>query len=503
MDNRLVTSDFNTDPERASKIEVRTNVKLEAESLGAGDASVAAFEKGTGDDPQQWSRAFKWYLTAFVGFLGFISNFTLSAPTGFALALITELNFTVELIALTISIFVAGTCVGTFLWSPLCEEYGRRPIYIAGFLLYTASQVGVALSQNGTAFQVFRLLGGIAVSAPMAIGSALLADIWDESNRKKTIVLSSITSYIGPALAPLIGGCMSQAGIHWRWMFWILAIVGGLCTLLVLFTVPETCAPIILAHKARRLRKAMEDRHYRAPLDPAPRSALHRTLYRTLAKPFVILVREPALIATNIYLGASIMKIIITCGAIRAHHAELGLVYLPGVAGEIAGIILYIVYINRQDDADAPKIRHPEAQLALAICAAPAFAISYFWLGWTSFPSISFWAPLSSIFVLGFACVWLTLSLINYTIDVYLPVVASALASSTFIRNMFGAIFPMFANSMFGALNPRWASTVVGCVAAAMIPIPILLKRRGPALRARSRYLQHKSYMVSKSSPSC
>ena len=52
MDNRLVKSDLNTDPERVLKIEVHTIVELEAKSLEAGDASVVASEKGTRDNPQ-------------------------------------------------------------------------------------------------------------------------------------------------------------------------------------------------------------------------------------------------------------------------------------------------------------------------------------------------------------------------------------------------------------------------------------------------------------------
>jgi hypothetical protein len=98
------------------------------------------------------------------------------------------------------------------------------------------------------------------------------------------------------------------------------------------------------------------------------------------------------------------------------------------------------------------------------------------------------------------------LSLINYTVDVYLFAAASALAASTVSRSIFGAVFPvrvhfipslvlsylfnlqLFARQMFETLNPRWASTLLGLVAAAMIPIPIILRRYGPYLRSRSKF---------------
>jgi len=90
--------------------------------------------------------------------------------------------------------------------------------------------------------------------------------------------------------------------------------------------------------------------------------------------------------------------------------------------------------------------------------------------------------------LLGFSIFLIFLSLINYTVDVYLFAAASALAASTVSRSIFGAVFPLFARQMFETLNPRWASTLLGLVAAAMIPIPIILRRYGPYLRSRSKF---------------
>ena len=69
------------------------------------------------------------------------------------------------------------------------------------------------------------------------------------------------------------------------------------------------------------------------------------------------------------------------------------------------------------------------------------------------------------------------MSLMNYIVDVYLFVAASALAANTVMRSIFGAVFPLFASQMFEALNPRWASTLLGGFAMLMVPIPFVLKR--------------------------
>lgn len=43
----------------------------------------------------------------------------------------------------------------------------------------------------------------------------------------------------------------------------------------------------------------------------------------------------------------------------------------------------------------------------------------------------------------------------------------------------------LFATQMYDVLNPRWASTLLGCIAAAMIPIPFVLIKCVPPPRTR------------------
>lgn len=45
-----------------------------------------------------------------------------------------------EVATLLIALFVAGYCVGPLLWGPLSEQYGRRPIFLVSFFVYTVSR---------------------------------------------------------------------------------------------------------------------------------------------------------------------------------------------------------------------------------------------------------------------------------------------------------------------------------------------------------------------------
>ena len=65
---------------------------------------------------------------------------------------------------------------------------------------------------------------------------------------------------------------------------------------------------------------------------------------------------------------------------------------------------------------------------------------------------------------------------------------ASAIAANTFLRSLFGAVFPLFATYMFDALGVNWASTLLGCIALLLVPIPVVFWRYGAKIRAKSKF---------------
>ena len=70
----------------------------------------------------------------------FHRTFASSAPSAIVPQLTHQFGFSGEVGTLTISLFVAGYCIGPILWGPLSEQYGRRPIFLIAFLVYTASE---------------------------------------------------------------------------------------------------------------------------------------------------------------------------------------------------------------------------------------------------------------------------------------------------------------------------------------------------------------------------
>lgn len=51
-----------------------------------------------------------------------------------------------------------------------------------------------------------------------------------------------------------------------------------------------------------------------------------------------------------------------------------------------------------------------------------------------------------------------------------------------------GTAFPFFTNQLYHNLTFHWGGTLIALIAAALAPIPIVLLRFGPSIRARSKF---------------
>jgi hypothetical protein len=111
-----------------------------------------------------------------------------------------------------------------------------------------------------------------------------------------------------------------------------------------------------------------------------------------------------------------------------------------------------------------------------------------FRFGWTGFSKSIHWlAPTASGVLTGFGILCIFLQCFNYLIDTYLMFAASCIAANSLLRSFFGAGFPLFADQMFNNLGIQWAGTLLGCLAAIMIPIPIIFYLYGHKIRGWSK----------------
>ncbi|KAL7416317.1 major facilitator superfamily domain-containing protein [Mrakia frigida] len=453
-------------------------------------------------NPLNWSMRYRWYLTGVGGLLVLNSTFSSSAPSGVLPEMAEVFGMSREVSILVISLFVAGYCLGPLAWGPLSEVYGRRLLLIIAFSLYVCFQVGSALAPNTAAVLIFRLLGGISASCPLVVTGGLLGDIFPAEIRGMAISIFVVAPFAGPAIGPIVGGYMGQAGVRWYWLYWLLCIFAAFCLVLTIFTLPETYAPVLLVHKAKRLRKETGQPWF-APLEKK-KTGFKARMSDICIKPFKMLLQEPMLLAITTYMsiiyGILYLNFVAYPIIFQQGHGfkagPSGLMFLPLFVGSIFAAALSAFYYNpRYIKASAsypPWKAPPELRLEAALIGAPLLPIAVLWLAFTSYPSIHWAVPMMSGLLLGASLILIFLPLMNYIVDTYLYAAATALAASTVVRSLAGAGFPLFASQMYAALNPRFAGLLLGLVCAVLMPIPFVFLKLGPKIRARSKNAANK-----------
>ena len=93
----------------------------------------------------------------------------------------------------------------------------------------------------------------------------------------------------------------------------------------------------------------------------------------------------------------------------------------------------------------------------------------------------------------GFALMLIFLPTMNYVIDCYLFVAASALAANTFLRSAMAAVFPLFSHQMFVNLTNKYAGTILAGLGVLLLPVPIAFRVYG------KRFVKTVSTRISKS----
>lgn len=449
------------------------------------------FTIGDPENPHNWSRLFRWYITMVVSMLVVCIAYGSSIVTG-GLGLIEEkYNVSQEVAILTCSIMVCGFAVGPLLWSPLSEIIGRRPVYIISLLLYVIFNIPCALSPNIGGLLVCRFLCGVFSSSGLSLAGGTIADVWDIEERGMAIAYFAAAPYCGPVFGPIVCGWINVATGRLDLFFWVnLAFAGAMLILVGL--IPETYAPYILKRRAARLRKETGDLNIITEQEKV-KLTLSGIIRTTLIRPITMILTEPVLDLMCMYivliyamLYAFFFAYPVIFGKLYHYNdGQIGLMLIPILIG--AGFALVATPLIEKSFKEICQVRSstPEDRLIGALIGAPFIPISLFILGATSYHHIIWVGPASSGIAFGFGMVLCYYSVNNYIIDSYQKYAASALAAKVFLRSGGGAAFPLFTTQMYDRLGLNWASWLLAFIGLAMVLIPCVFYVYGARLRAK------------------
>ena len=140
-----------------------------------------------------------------------------------------------------ISIYLFGLAGGQLLAGPLIDRIGRKPVLMAGLLLYALAAVGAALARSIDLLVAARALQAVGGATGVVTARVLVGDLFDkaEGGRRQASLMGIVL--LSPAIAPVIGGFVS-AHFGWRPVLALQAAI-ALPTLLAAFRLLPDGAP--------------------------------------------------------------------------------------------------------------------------------------------------------------------------------------------------------------------------------------------------------------------
>ncbi|KAJ7629978.1 major facilitator superfamily domain-containing protein [Mycena polygramma] len=447
------------------------------------------------DDPENsrnWSTSRRVVISLILCIWTLTLTYDSTAYVASVPALMQHYHISQEVAILGVTFTVLGFAAGPLIFGPASELYGRRAVYCASGLFYSAFSFGAAFAPNAAGLLIFRFFMGFFGSAPINNVPASIGDYTTPMERGIYSILYAIMAFGGPALGPLISAFIQQdAGF--RWNLRVMAIFSTVFSILAAL-VPETHGPTLLKW---RIAKEGKEPH-------ALKIGQVWVVFKVaLARPVIFLFTEPVIIMVALYLSVLYGILYGFFEAFTVVYLEIrgfkntsyGLTYISLAFGFLVGCVLLAtsgqkLYLKGVQAAAAKGVpTSPEARLGLIYFGAILSPISLFMFAWTApFNHVHWIAPCIAEFLFACSMMLIFTGFVPYVIDCYPSTGASALATVQATRAMVGSVFPLFALQMYHGLTVQGATSLLAGLSCLLAPIPFIFKLYGTRMRAKSKH---------------
>lgn len=291
--------------------------------------------------------------------------------------------------------------------APISETRGRKAVYLLTLPISLIFTMGAGLAQNLETLLICRFLSGAFGSPALAVGAGTIADIWImEEGGGLASVLVILAPFMGPALGkfsvnlsngnhqyirytnylvgPLIGG-FTIVHHSWRWLMWVIIIIGIPIYSLSFFT-SETYKKVILARRAKA-------RGLQLPPGPTGFEAMKGLLTVTLFRPIHMLFTEPIVGFLSLYVAFSFGVLFAffasfpyVFGKVYGFHTEeVGLAFLGLWFGLLLAVITFgvcdrtLYQVAKEKAKKDGRPTNPEHRLYASMAGSLGIPISLFW----------------------------------------------------------------------------------------------------------------------------
>lgn len=147
--------------------------------------------------------------------------------------------FHITNIQLVMTVFMAMFAVSQLVYGPLSDRFGRKPVFLAGLIVYILGCLVTVFSSVFLELLVGRAVQAIGVATVIISVFAIIRDSYTKIDIGKNIAI--LMGIIGacPMISPIVGSVI-QSYFHWRGNMFLLLFMGIFALLLVTIFLKET-----------------------------------------------------------------------------------------------------------------------------------------------------------------------------------------------------------------------------------------------------------------------
>lgn len=203
------------------------------------------------------------------------------------------------------------------LWhGAISDALGRRRVLLWGLGLFVLASLVCVTATSIQMLWLGRALQGMSSGVGVIVGRAVVRDVLEGAAAQRLMSHVAMVFSIAPAIAPMIGGALSEA-FGWRSIFVLLVLLGGVQFFVTWRYLPET-------------------------LPPAQRQSLHPSY---LLKAYGSILGSPAFVAMVLAMSlffAAFFQYVMSAPVFLIQHLQLkatefGWLFVPIVSGMLVG----------------------------------------------------------------------------------------------------------------------------------------------------------------------